>query len=133
MNFKVLEEVPAPDPGLDQEVVAREITTGRPVVIHFLREKPGPEHNAFLRQLLRLGPNENSYVLESGTFGGRAYIVTKILPENVSLRAWAERFRPARRLPAKRRTRWLPPCRQAPIRSQQLSPNRGSSLNCSRR
>src|SRR5579863_2753138 len=92
MNFKVLEEVPAPDPGLDQEVVAREITTGRPVVIHFLREKPGPEHNAFLRQLLRLGPNENSYVLESGTFGGRAYIVTKILPENVSLRAWAERF-----------------------------------------
>lgn len=87
-NFRALEEIPAAAEGLDHAVLGREIATNRPVMIHFPAEQPGQSHNSILRQVLSLGPEYSHYVLEAGSSGGRSYIVTRLLPENASLRQW---------------------------------------------
>lgn len=67
---------------------ARELSTARPVQVHFLSAGAVPENLALLSQINRLPDAERRRVIDRGISEGRPYIVTDRLAGFASLREW---------------------------------------------
>lgn len=93
-KFKLLEAIPDLNGTPDQELLGREIATGRPVVVHLLARPTGPEDESLVRHAKSLASEQKESVLEAGDFRGRPYVVTEVLPGNVRLRKWIARTAP---------------------------------------
>jgi hypothetical protein len=68
---------------------AREVSTARPVQVHFF-DASVPRDLALLSRLERLPDAERRRVIDHGVSGGRPYIVTDRLAGFASLREWLE-------------------------------------------
>ncbi len=73
---------------------AREIATGRPVLVHLFGEKPSPLSRALLAKLDALSDQERDRVIERGDSGGGIYLVTDRLVDYAGLREWLTAIKP---------------------------------------
>jgi len=76
---------------------AREVSTARPVQVHFF-DASVPETLALLSRLNRLPDAERRRVIDRGVSDGRPYVVTDRLAGFASLREWLESKADARSL-----------------------------------
>jgi len=76
--------------GGDNEIAlpGREISSGRPVLLHLLAGGYAPENQELLRALGNLSSEQRGHVLDSGDHDGIPYVVTDTLPDNLSVRSW---------------------------------------------
>jgi hypothetical protein len=67
---------------------AREIATGRPVLVHLFADPRSPINRALLGKLEALPEHERTRVIDRGEFQGGIYLVTDRLPDFPGLREW---------------------------------------------
>jgi hypothetical protein len=67
---------------------AREIATGRPVLVHLFSDRTSPLNRVLLARLDALPEKEHSRVLDRGEHEGGVYVVTDRLAEYAGLREW---------------------------------------------
>jgi hypothetical protein len=67
----------------------REISSGRPVFLHLLTGGYAPENQQLLDALKNLSTDQRGHLIESGDHDGIPYVITDLLPDNLSLRRWA--------------------------------------------
>jgi hypothetical protein len=69
---------------------AREIATGRPVLVHLFGDCTAPLNRALLTKLDALPEHERRRIIERGEHEGGVYVVTDRLVEYAGLREWLE-------------------------------------------
>ena len=87
-KYRLLEPIPDLGRNPELEILGREISSGQPIVIHFLAGRQSAENQTLLLRARSLPPDHGSFVLETGVFQETPYIVTKVLPDNLPVRRW---------------------------------------------
>ena len=75
---------------------AREIATGRPVLVHLFADRTSPLNRALLAKMETLPPQERARIIDRGEHEGGVYIVTDRLAEYPGLREWLSQKDPDR-------------------------------------
>ncbi len=75
---------------------AREIATGRPVLVHLFADRTSPLNRALLAKMETLAPQERARIIDRGEHEGGVYIVTDRLAEYPGLREWLSQKDPDR-------------------------------------
>ncbi|MBV8818304.1 MAG: hypothetical protein JO022_08085, partial [Acidobacteriaceae bacterium] len=89
-KYRLLEPLPDLSTHPELELLGREISSGQPVVVHLLSPLK-PEVKGLMLRARSLPPDYASLVLETGEYKDTPYVVTKILPDNLTLVAWLKK------------------------------------------
>ncbi len=85
---------------------AREIATGRPVLVHLFADTTSPLSRALLVKLDSLPEPERRRILDRGHFEAGVYVVTDRLAEHAGLREWLKAHHEDRPKPLDERGAW---------------------------
>lgn len=74
--------------GQEITLPAKEISSGRDVLVHLLSGGDTPDVRELLAAIDKLPPEHRRTVLDQGDHDGIPYVVTEVLPQNLNLREW---------------------------------------------
>ena len=87
-KYRLLEPLPDLNLKADIGLLGREIASGQPVVIHLLAGGHSLENEALQMRARQAPPEHKDAVLDIGDHKGTPYIVTRMLPGDVTVRRW---------------------------------------------
>lgn len=87
-KFKLLEPVPAVIPDPEAALLARDVASGAPVVVHVLADTAA--NLTLLEQVRHLPPAHSPFILAIGELGAYKCVASRFLPGDASLAAWVD-------------------------------------------